>query len=89
MGNLRGFLALFTDVLAELIILAILIRVILSWIRPMGSKGKFFLFLFEITEPILSLFRRFIPRIGMIDISPIVALFAIQFIRVLIIGFLI
>jgi YggT family protein len=88
MEDLRGFLALFVDVLAELIILAILIRVILSWIKPMGSKSKFFMFLFEITEPVLSTFRRFIPRIGMIDISPIIALFVIQFIRVLIIDLL-
>lgn len=89
MHDIRGFLALFVDVFTELLILAILIRIILSWIRPMGSRGRFFMFLFEITEPILSVFRRVIPRIGMLDISPIAALFVIQFVRVLIIGFLI
>jgi YggT family protein len=35
-------------------------------------------FLRDVTEPYLGLFRRFIPPIGMIDISPIVAVLVLQ-----------
>lgn len=35
----------------------------------------------RVVEPYLSIFRRFIPPIGFIDISPVVALLALQFIQ--------
>jgi YggT family protein len=37
-------------------------------------------FLRDVTEPYLGLFRRFIPPIGPIDISPIVAILVLQFV---------
>jgi len=85
---MQNYIALFVDVLAEIVILAIFFRVIMSWVKPRGSKSKIYLFLHEITEPMLGLFRKIIPRIGMIDISPIVAIFAIEFIRYFIIDVL-
>ncbi|HTN25302.1 MAG TPA: YggT family protein [Solirubrobacteraceae bacterium] len=36
-------------------------------------------FLRDVTEPYLGLFRRFIPPIGAIDLSPIVAIIVLQF----------
>ena len=45
-------------------------------------------FLGRIHEPLMSLVRRFLPDLGGIDISPIVLLLAVQFLRNLIIGFL-
>lgn len=86
--EIKNYLAQFISIFADILIFAIFIRVILSWVRPMGAKSGFFIFLFEITEPILSLFRRIIPRIGMLDISPIVAFLVIEFIRNLLIGLL-
>lgn len=83
---MRAYLALFIDILGEIIIIAILIRVVISWIRPMGTKGQLSTFLFEITEPILSIFRKIIPRLGMIDISPIIALFTIEIVRSMLIS---
>jgi YggT family protein len=35
----------------------------------------------QITEPILAPLRRVIPRIGMLDISPMVALLLLQFLQ--------
>jgi uncharacterized protein YggT (Ycf19 family) len=37
-------------------------------------------FLRDTVEPYLSIFRRFIPPIGPLDISPIVAIFVLQFV---------
>ncbi|MBA4336776.1 YggT family protein [bacterium] len=86
---MKAYLALFIDILAEIIILAVLVRVIMSWIRPMGSKEMLSTFIFEITEPLLSFFRKIIPRMGMFDLSPIIALFTIELIRSLLLSFLI
>lgn len=85
---MKTYLALFIDIIGEILILAILVRVIMSWIKPMGSRGTLGTFVFEITEPLLSFFRKVIPRLGMFDISPIVALFAIEIARSFLIGFL-
>lgn len=43
-------------------------------------------FLRDVTEPYLGLFRRFIPPIGPIDVSPIVAIIVLQIVGGLIIG---
>jgi YggT family protein len=86
--DIRGFIIQFISIFADILIIAIFIRVIMSWIRPMGSRSGFFAFLFEVTEPVLSFFRKVIPRIGMIDISPIVAFLVIDLARSIIISLL-
>lgn len=58
----------------------LLIRVLSSWI-PELYRYKTVRFLFFLTDPYLNLFRRLIPPLGMIDISPIFAFIALQFIE--------
>ena len=65
----------------------IFVRIILSWIKH-NPYQPIFRFIYEITEPYLRIFRRIIPTIGVIDISPIVALFALQFIKMMVFGLL-
>lgn len=58
---------------------AIIIYILMSWF-PGARDSSFGQFLGRIVEPYLEPFRRIIPPIGgMIDISPIVALFVLQF----------
>lgn len=59
---------------------AIIGYVLMSWI-PALQTSAIGSFLTKIVEPYLNIFKRFIPPIGMIDISPIVALIALQLIR--------
>jgi YggT family protein len=59
---------------------AIIARALLSWFS-MGPHNPVIKILFDITEPILAPLRSIIPRIGMIDISPIVALLILGLIR--------
>ena len=63
---------------------AILIRVLLSWLPMAGIRidpyNPIIRFLYSITDPILEPLRRF-TTIGMIDLSPIVALIGLQLIR--------
>jgi YggT family protein len=56
---------------------AIFIRVLLSWF-PIDPRNPLVTLLYEITEPILEPLRRVIPRMGMFDLSPLVALLLIQ-----------
>lgn len=59
----------------------IIAYVLLSWV-PNARDSFIGQLLGKFVEPYLSIFRRFIPAIGgVIDISPIVAIFALQFIR--------
>ena len=54
--------------------------ILLSWI-PAAQDSAVGRFLATVCEPYLGFFRKFIPPIGMIDISPIVAILALGFIQ--------
>ncbi|HDR7947138.1 TPA: YggT family protein [Bacillus toyonensis] len=56
---------------------ALIIYILLSWF-PGAKESTFGDFLARICEPYLEPFRRFIPLFGMIDISPLVAIFALK-----------
>ena len=70
----------FIDILFTLLELAILARVLLSWFR-VDPYHPVVAFLYQITEPILGPLRNIIPPLGMLDISPIVALILMDIIR--------
>lgn len=59
--------------------MAIFARAIMSWIQP-DPGNPIVIFLHDITEPILAPLRRVIPRIGMIDLSPMVAIILLNII---------
>ncbi|MCR8641903.1 YggT family protein [Paenibacillus sp. N1-5-1-14] len=54
--------------------------ILLSWF-PNARESSFGAFLARIVEPYLTPFRRFVPPLGPIDFSPIVALFALIFLQ--------
>ncbi len=66
--------------------------VLLSWL-PNARESFIGVFLGKLVEPYLGIFRRFIPPIGgMLDLSPILAVFALQFVAyglIAVIGFFI
>lgn len=57
---------------------ALIIYILMSWF-PNARSSSFGQILARICEPYLEPFRRFIPPIGMIDISPIVAFLVLNF----------
>lgn len=61
----------------QLLNLAILARVLLSWFN-VNPYNPIVSFLYQVTEPILGPLRRYIPPLGMIDITPIVAIILLQ-----------
>ncbi len=52
---------------------AIIVRAFLSWFN-LSSHNKLVRFLYEITEPLLAPLRRYVPVIGGLDFTPMVAL---------------
>jgi YggT family protein len=56
---------------------ALIIYILLSWF-PNARESSFGHILSRICEPYLEPFRRFVPPLGMIDISPIVAIFVLK-----------
>jgi YggT family protein len=67
----------FFDLLFTLLYIAILVRVILSWVQ-MDPYHPLIVLLDQITEPFLAPIRRLVPPVGMMDITPIVAIIVIQ-----------
>ena len=59
---------------------AIIISVILSWVAPGGASPAAEL-VNQITEPALAPFRRMLPSMGGLDISPILAFMVIQLLQ--------
>ena len=59
--------------------LMIFARIIMSW--GAGSHNRLLHFLIRVTEPVLGPFRRLIPPVGMMDISPIVVLFLLTLLQ--------
>jgi len=65
----------FVDVFIGVYILLILAFIILSWVRLPYSiwLNRIQRFLYDVCDPYLRLFRRFVPPIGPLDLSPWVA----------------
>ncbi len=66
----------------------IIVYVLMSWFRPSGVLYDIYRTLGTIVEPWLGIFRRVIPPIGMMDISPIVAMIALSLIASALVRFL-
>ena len=78
---LQAYIALFISVFTQILIFAIFARVILSWLR-IAPRGFLFVLIVESTEPILNVFRRFIPPLGgVLDLSPLFAFLALDLFR--------
>ncbi len=59
----------------------LIIRILLSWFPNIDWMSQPFAALSQLTDPYLNLFRSFIPSLGGIDFSPILAILAIQFLQ--------
>lgn len=66
-------------------IVAILIRVILSWVNPYGMRNPVAELLYSLTEPLLAPARRLIPPIAGLDLSPIAVLVLLQLTLILLV----
>lgn len=68
------------DTLIQLYVLAVIVRVILSWVS-VDPYNPFVQFLIKITEPVLRKIRQVIPPLGGIDLSPMILIFGLYILR--------
>lgn len=65
----------FIKLLVYVLMIGIFARVVLSWIPMGGSQiNPLVALVYQITEPILAPLRRVIPRLGIFDLTPTIAL---------------
>jgi len=74
-----AFLFYLIWLLCEVLTFAIIARAILSWFSPRPTN-RLAIILYQVTEPVLSPLRRIIPRVGMIDLTPLAAIMLLQLI---------
>ena len=84
---MQSLLILF-DNLISFFIWILIINVVLSWLigfRILNAQNKFVYLVYEstykITAPPLNIIRRYLPNFGSIDISPVLLIFLLYFIR--------
>ena len=87
-------LLILIDSILQLYVWAMIIMAVMSWLLAfdiVNSSNRFVYmvmhFLYRITEPVLASIRRILPHMGGIDLSPIVALLGIFFIRNLLVEY--
>ena len=71
------------DLIGTILYVALIGRVLMSWFN-IGPSSPFFPIvnvLYQITEPILAPIRRVLPSFGMLDLSPMVAIFLLFFVQ--------
>lgn len=72
--------------LFNLYFILIIIRIFMSWIPNIDWDQQPIKFVREITDAYLDVFRRFVPPLGGLDFSPIVALIVLQILQGVIAG---
>jgi YggT family protein len=74
--------------LLQLYVFVLLVRIVLSWfpLEPGGAMATVNGYLRAVTDPVLDPVRRLLPRVGMLDLSPLVVLIAIQVLQAIICG---
>ncbi len=84
---MKSLLILF-DNLISFFIWILIINVVLSWLigfRILNAQNKLvylvYEFSYKITAPPLNIIRRYLPNFGSIDISPVLLIFLLYFIR--------
>ena len=78
----------FVSVFIYVYVLLIFLYVLTSWLRLPYSLNRVQRFLFDVCDPYLRLYRRFLPPLGPLDLSPIVGVIVLVLIERLIVGLL-
>ena len=90
LADLGSSLASFVGVFIVVYILLLFAYILTSWIRlpynPWLNRVQ--RFLYDVCDPYLRIFRRFLPPLGPLDLSPIIAIFSLYIIRIVIISIL-
>jgi YggT family protein len=89
----RADIANYVDKLFTVYILLIFVYILVNLMFSLGVRPPYsrwtdalLNFLRDVSEPYLKIFRRFIPPIGMFDLSPMIAIILLYFVRSLVVN---
>jgi YggT family protein len=89
----RGDIAKYVSALFEVYILLIFIYILVNLMLSLGVRPPYsrwsdavLSFLRDVSEPYLRIFRRFIPPIGMFDLTPMIAIIVLYFVREIVVN---
>lgn len=86
---LLAFFANFLVIMTKILVYAIIFRIVVSWFRmgqPYGPKSWIERLLEDVTNPILNVVKKVPHKIGMIDLSPMIAIFGLEIFTYLVIN---
>jgi YggT family protein len=88
----RNDIADYADALFLVYLILIFAAILISWVEALGRMpyNRYLQavveFVRQVVNPYLGLFRRFIPPIGMFDLSPIVAIIVLLIVQAVVVG---
>lgn len=85
------YLIQFVNILVNILLIAIVARALMSWFPMPSQDSPFFLIrqmINQITDPIIEPIRRIMPSMGMLDLSPMVAMILLIVIRSILVAVL-
>jgi YggT family protein len=92
-ASARLDVAKYVNALFDVYILIIIVYVLLNFMFSLGVRMPYsrytdavLNFLRDVSEPYLRIFRRFIPPLGMFDLTPLIAIFVLYILRTLVVG---
>lgn len=76
-----SYLANFVIIFKNLVVYAIIGRIIVSWftVGSMGQRHRVIQFLYDVTDPFINIARLIPHRVGMMDFAPLIAMFGVDF----------
>jgi YggT family protein len=93
LATTRGDIANYVDALFTVYILLILVYILFNLLFSFGVRLPYARwtdallgFLRDVCEPYLRVFRRLIPPVGMIDLTPMIAILVLIIVRTVIVG---
>ena len=83
LADAASSIATFVEVFIYVYILLIFAYIIMSWIRMPYSPtlSRIQRFLYDVCDPYLRLFRKVLPPLGPLDLSPIVGIFVLVIVQ--------
>ena len=85
-NNFLPFLDLFLGIVLSFLTLVFLIRLIMTWYPKINGENGIWIIVTLPTNQILKITKKIIPPIGGVDVSPVIWIGIISFIREILVG---
>jgi len=85
LGNFLYSVAHLVEALLTIMYWLVIVRALISWVDP-DPFNPIVQFLYRTTDPILAPIKKFLPTLGPVDLSPIIAFFILYFLKLFLVS---